>query len=308
MHAPHLPAQNIMPTVDDVRGPGAEIGVEAATFDDLAKGARGLITELARITPGLEGVRDKLAEIERKEDVLALEEAAKKGLISAAELAAALGAVERKFDDIKRKAEAAKNTFAGGFTRAIEGLRDAAVNLGESAGNALGTVLVNGVDGLSDAMGDVITGAKSAKDAFRDFARQFLVDIARMASKLLLLGAIKTLFGLEDGGVVPGGVSTNVIPFRALARGDVIHSPTLAAIGEGKNSEAVVPLPDNRSIPVTFTGGGGGGTVLNFNITAMDGRDVQRVLVEQSGTLRSIWENQAENRAGMRHVIQRSTA
>lgn len=288
------------------RGPGAEIGVEAATFDDLAKGARGLITELARITPGLEGVRDKLAEIERKEDVLALEEAAKNGLISAAELTAALGAVERKFDDIKRKAEAAQNTFAGGFKRSIEGLRDAATNLGESAGNALGTVLVNGVDGLGDAIGDVIAGTKSAKEAFSDFARQFLTEVARMVGKLLALGAIKTIFGLEDGGVVPGGVSTNVIPFRALARGDVIHSPTLAAIGEGKNSEAVVPLPDNRSIPVTFTGGGNGGTVYQFNITAMDGKDVRRVLVEQQTTLRAIWENQAEHKVGMRQIIQRS--
>jgi tape measure domain-containing protein len=39
-----------------------------------------------------------------------------------------------------------------------------------------------------------------------------------------------------------------------LAGGGVVRQPSFALIGEGKNHEAVVPLPDNRSIPVTFTG------------------------------------------------------
>jgi len=42
-----------------------------------------------------------------------------------------------------------------------------------------------------------------------------------------------------------------------LATGGVVNRPTNALIGEGANSEAVVPLPDNRSIPVTLDGSTG---------------------------------------------------
>ena len=50
-----------------------------------------------------------------------------------------------------------------------------------------------------------------------------------------------------------------------FATGGVVHEPTVAMIGEGSMSEAVVPLPDGRSIPVRMEGGGGGGNVsVNF--------------------------------------------
>ena len=51
------------------------------------------------------------------------------------------------------------------------------------------------------------------------------------------------------GGIIPGGTS-----FTSRAAGGVTSGPEMALIGEGKNNEAVVPLPNNREIPVELKG------------------------------------------------------
>lgn len=55
------------------------------------------------------------------------------------------------------------------------------------------------------------------------------------------------LFGLEKGGIIG-----SFIPIKKFAYGGIVERPTLGLIGEGKNREAVVPLPDNKHIPVKF--------------------------------------------------------
>jgi len=55
--------------------------------------------------------------------------------------------------------------------------------------------------------------------------------------------------------VANGGILNN--PIRALANGSITNGPELALLGEGKNREAVVPLPNNREIPVDLKGEGG---------------------------------------------------
>lgn len=57
-----------------------------------------------------------------------------------------------------------------------------------------------------------------------------------------------------------GGVfgPDGVVPLKKYAKGGIASSPQLALFGEGSHKEAYVPLPDGRSIPVTFTGGGEG--------------------------------------------------
>jgi len=60
------------------------------------------------------------------------------------------------------------------------------------------------------------------------------------------------LFGLANGGVVKGG-------FREYAKGGIARGPHIGLIGEGKHNEAVVPLPDGKSIPIDFPKGAMGG-------------------------------------------------
>ena len=77
--------------------------------------------------------------------------------------------------------------------------------------------------------------------------------------------AIKALsFGFADGGVIPmamGGIKP-----KGYRSGGVVSEPTYL-VGEGKYNEAVVPLPDGRSIPVEMRGGGGTANV-TVNISA----------------------------------------
>ena len=73
-------------------------------------------------------------------------------------------------------------------------------------------------------------------------------------------GFFSALFGLERGGVIglaKGGMAR-------YAHGGIAKQPTYL-VGEGKKNEAVVPLPDNKSIPVDL--GKSGGSTNNTNIT-----------------------------------------
>jgi hypothetical protein len=51
-----------------------------------------------------------------------------------------------------------------------------------------------------------------------------------------------------------------------FANGGVVTGPTLGLVGEGRYNEAVIPLPDGKSVPVQLSGGDGGNQ-MNTNIT-----------------------------------------
>jgi hypothetical protein len=65
------------------------------------------------------------------------------------------------------------------------------------------------------------------------------------------IGGFLSLGKAANGAVWKGG-------FQAFANGGMVSGPTLGLIGEGKYNEAIVPLPDGRSIPVQMKGAGGG--------------------------------------------------
>ena len=68
------------------------------------------------------------------------------------------------------------------------------------------------------------------------------------------------LVGLADGGVMP-----------RYAKGGVATQPTYL-VGEGKQNEAVVPLPDNRSIPVDLGRGAGNENNVSINVNMATGK------------------------------------
>lgn len=70
-----------------------------------------------------------------------------------------------------------------------------------------------------------------------------------------LLGGFGGL-GIFGGGGAPGGsgMPWNFnSPIKFFANGGVVNGPTLGMVGEGRYSEAIVPLPDGRSIPVKMS-------------------------------------------------------
>ena len=66
------------------------------------------------------------------------------------------------------------------------------------------------------------------------------------------------------GGIFPGGL-------KSLQKGGTVDQPTLGLVGEGGMNEAVVPLPNGRSIPVDMKGGAG--VNINVSVNAEDRGD-----------------------------------
>jgi hypothetical protein len=99
------------------------------------------------------------------------------------------------------------------------------------------------------------------------------------------------LFG-ANGGIASGGWKP--FPVRAFANGGMVQGPTLGLVGEGKYNEAIVPLPDGRSIPVQMqgdsirdkmggssNGGGMASPVLSMNFETTTINNVEYVSREQ---------------------------
>ena len=67
-------------------------------------------------------------------------------------------------------------------------------------------------------------------------------------------------FFFAKGGYAPGG-------FRAFAKGGIVNKPTVGMVGEGRHNEAIVPLPDGKSIPVAMKGAGQQNNNVTVNVS-----------------------------------------
>ena len=70
-----------------------------------------------------------------------------------------------------------------------------------------------------------------------------------------------TSLQFANGGIAPGG-------FTAFANGGMVTGPTMGLVGEGRYNEAIVPLPDGKSIPVELAGGGSSSPTVIVNVDA----------------------------------------
>lgn len=90
--------------------------------------------------------------------------------------------------------------------------------------DTLGTSLVNG---LASSLAQVVTGAKSAADAFGAFALQFATQIIEMIAKAVIFKAIMTAIGFSGGG--PAGqmtVGDQTFPAFKAAGGPIVGPGT----------------------------------------------------------------------------------
>jgi hypothetical protein len=190
-----------------------------------------------------------------------------------------------------------------GVKGGIKNFTDKIPKLGEAIADVTEGALRSFASGLTSAMMAFADGTKTAKEAFKDFAREFITQVSAMIVEMLILQAIRVAFNaMADGGVVPGGVGDatplatggivsgglgRALPVRGYAMGGpIVSSPHVALIGEGSMNEAVVPLPDGRSIPVDMRGGSG--TNISFSINAVDARGIDELLVERQDTIRNL--------------------
>lgn len=276
-----------------------------AEISELVK-SLGLRTEEARL---LQETSARLAEHQLK-------------LIADAEATAQAAEAKRAYNAALEALPDAQEGVARGFDRFKADFQDTARLVEDFTYGGL----VAFADGFSNAFAEWVTGAKSAKEAFRDFAIDFLSQLARMAAQALVFRSIAALIpgggaflgaGFATGGVAPGGLGP-ITPFATggiapggldmigyADGGPIVRRPHMAVVGEGRYDEAIVPLPDGRSIPVEMRGGGG--VVVNFNISAVDGRSVESMLVEKRGTIESIIADAMARRRSFRGTMQGGT-
>jgi hypothetical protein len=165
--------------------------------------------------------------------------------------------------------------------------------------------------GMTDAFTGLIDGTKDAKQAFADLALSVLSSIAKMIAEMITFKILSSFipgFGVPAaaaGGIAApnpaatftgmggAGAAGGIIPLAQggiTARGlqGVVKKPTYL-VGEGRYNEAVVPLPNGRSIPVQMHGGTGGNNSVQVNVNVANNGNVQtETQGEDMGKLGSI--------------------
>ena len=134
-------------------------------------------------------------------------------------------------------------------------------------------VLDTFASGLQTAIDGLIQGTVTVKEAFSSMAKSVLQMISKILAKMAALKVLEFMFPgtdftkyLASGGYMQGKGQPKVPGYKY---GGVATEPTYM-VGEGKYNEAVVPLPDGRSIPVQMKGGSG-----NANVTVNISSDGQ---------------------------------
>lgn len=192
-----------------------------------------------------------------------------------------LATLERSRDTMMQLHDAAAQGLETGVQQGLASLikgdqssfRDAILTIAQ-------TTVSSVADTLAKQLTDVLMGknpiAIAAKQA-QIISTSFLNAGSAVASMLsaAMLGTPVT--AITSGGLGPplettmktGGFAKAIAWAKDLlpgfANGGIVHKPTIAQIGEGKYSEAVVPLPDGKRIPVDL-GSGGGATTNNVSV------------------------------------------
>ena len=156
--------------------------------------------------------------------------------------------------------------------------------IGQTLGNSLES-------NMTSAFTALVEGTKSAKAAFADMAKSIIADIARMIVKMMVMKMIKSMFGGADGGFLGlgkfmdlgdryGGVrNPDGRKQQGYATGGVARGSTSGYPAVLHGTEAIVPLPNGKSIPVEMKESG----ATNNNIVVNVSSDGQTSKTESTG-------------------------
>jgi tape measure domain-containing protein len=162
------------------------------------------------------------------------------------------------------------------------------VQAANAIGDAFGTAFKGLVSGSMTAQEALAGMFQSIADHFADMVAQMIAEYLKMALIKGLGALIGGIFGGGGGGsdnsAAKMGLNTPAMQqyaplpreyanggiayggFTAFANGGMVTGPTMGLVGEGRYNEAIVPLPDGKSIPVQLAGGDGGNQIIS-NIT-----------------------------------------
>lgn len=158
--------------------------------------------------------------------------------------------------------ESLKNAFSSASTAIGQFIMSLS---GGSSGSGVGGILSSVIGAVAGGIGSAM-GAPSGEFGLKgmgyDPSAASNANYFAEAGKKALSGSARTRFA--KGGVM---TSNGELDLRKYASGGIANSPQLALFGEGSMPEAYVPLPDGRSIPVSFRGNGTGESVGGNNIS-----------------------------------------
>lgn len=98
----------------------------------------------------------------------------------------------------------------------------------ETMGQAFDQVATGALYSFEDALVDIVTGSKSAREAFADMAKQIAADLARMAIRMAIIKPLMMMFGMGGGMAMGGGYMATGAPMSLIAHtGGVIGQDSL---------------------------------------------------------------------------------
>jgi tape measure domain-containing protein len=195
------------------------------------------------------------------------------------------GAIEKGFNQEQAQSIAAATKDMGLLKLATNSLEEALGSVGDSFANALKGILA----GSSSAQEALAGMFQSIASSFTDMVGKMIAEYLKMtlikgimsllpgagaaggglgsvASNLNQYAPVTAPITMANGGVLSGG-------FRAFADGGIVTGPTLGLVGEGRYNEAVIPLPDGKSVPVDLGGAMGGQITSNIVVNvSSDGK------------------------------------
>lgn len=124
-------------------------------------------------------------------------------------------------------------------------------------------------EGLGNALMSVFDKAQSLSEVMGNILKQVANLLLNFGIQAGLKGLFPNLFKSAYGNIM---TENGPLPLKKYARGGITSGPVLSLAGEA-GPEAIVPLPDGRSIPVTIKGGTATGNII-VNVDA-SGTSVQ---------------------------------
>jgi hypothetical protein len=167
------------------------------------------------------------------------------------------------------------NAFIRKSTEDLNNLQQVAVDVSQGIGNAIGNSLVNGLQSL-------ITGAASIKQVFANLLKSVADVLANTAAKMIAqyiaIGIARAFAGmatggpdpnsagvtsvLESGGFTTGNLADAAISGASFATGGYVSGPTNALVGEGGESEYIIPESKMRESMARYSRGARGSSVI----------------------------------------------
>jgi len=162
---------------------------------------------------------------------------------------------------------------------------------------------------FGDAFMSIVDGTKSAKDAFKDMARDIIKQLYRILVVEQMVASISGAIRSSFGGGAPQGPmpSGNVVPDTRMlkyANGGVVGSPTTFPMSGGKTGlmgeagpEAIMPLKrgSNGKLGVQMEGGGATTVVQNFNFSANGDDSVKRIIAQAAPKIAQMTKSEIIN-------------